>query len=95
MRTRSMKAMSLVELMVTTGIIGLVAGITVTSVSKIRAASRSTQCLANQKQISHALQMFYNDHRVFPSDGEDASLRLEALYATTARLSQLSLTRFL
>ena len=76
MRKRSLKAVTLVELMVTTSIIGLVAGVTVSSVSKVRASCRATECLSNQKQISHALQMFYNDHRVFPSDGESASLRV-------------------
>lgn len=76
MRTRSLRAFTLVEVMVTIGIIGLVAGITVNSVSKVRATVRATQCVANQQQISHALQMFYNDHRVFPSDADNASLRL-------------------
>jgi len=76
MRTRLPKGFTLVEVLVTIGIIGLVAGITVNSLSKVRGSVRATQCVANQKQISHALQLFYNDHRVFPSDGEDVSLRL-------------------
>ena len=47
-----------------------------------------------------ALKLFENElTAVDPFDVvtklQDASLRLEALYATTARLSQLSLTRFL
>ena len=32
------------------------------------------QCLSNQRQISHALRLFYNEHKTYPSDDPSADL---------------------
>jgi len=75
MRTRSSKAFTLTELMVTMGIIGVVASVSMTAVTKATVSYRAAQCVSNQRQISHALQLFYTDHRTFPSDVEGCSLQ--------------------
>lgn len=75
MKSRSFAAFTLVELLVSIAIMGIVASITMGAMNRVREAQRATQCLSNQKQISHALQMFYNDTRGFPGDAPNATLR--------------------
>ncbi len=63
------KGFTLIELLVTIGIIAVLAGIGVVTVSKIRATSQQTTCVSNLRSISQALQLYYNDFRIFPDDG--------------------------
>ncbi len=63
------KGVTLIELLVTIGIIGILAGIGITSVSKIRATSQQTTCVNNLRNISQGLQLYYNDYMSFPEDG--------------------------
>ncbi len=63
------KGFTLTELLVTIGIIGILAGIGVVTVGKIRATSRQTTCVNNLRNITQGLQMYYNDYMSFPEDG--------------------------
>ena len=75
MKSRMFKGFTLVEMMVSVSIISVVAALSMTGLSRARVHLRASQCLSNQKQISAALQMFYNDHHTFPSDADAATLR--------------------
>ena len=75
MKRRPDSGFTLTELLVTIAIIAVVAAITAGAVSSARRAVWEAQCMSNQRQISHALQSFYNDHRVFPTDTLGGSLR--------------------
>lgn len=62
----SQKAFSLVELMVTIGIIALVAAAALGSVSAIQKSSRDTQRKADLNTIKSALQQYYANENHFP-----------------------------
>ena len=63
------KGFTVIELLVTIGIIAALSGIGVVSVSKVRSAKNQTMCINNLRSISQGLQMYYNDYMAFPDDG--------------------------
>ena len=65
----SNRGFTLIEILVTIGIIGVLAGIGIVSLGKIRSSKNQTTCINNQRGISQGLQMYYNDYMKFPDDG--------------------------
>ncbi|MFQ5687051.1 MAG: prepilin-type N-terminal cleavage/methylation domain-containing protein [Candidatus Scalindua sp.] len=63
------KGFTIIELLVTIGIIAVLASIGAVTVSKIRISNNQTQCVNNLRSISQGLQMYYNDYMIFPEDG--------------------------
>ncbi len=63
------RGFTLTELIVTMSIIGILTSLAVVSVGKINGTTRQTKCINNMRSISQALQLYYNDFRVFPDDG--------------------------
>ena len=60
---RTLRAFTLVELLVVIGIIGLLVGILLPTLSRARAASNRTACAAQLRDIGHAFTMYMNDSR--------------------------------
>jgi prepilin-type N-terminal cleavage/methylation domain-containing protein/prepilin-type processing-associated H-X9-DG protein len=60
---RTPRAFTLVELLVVIGIIGLLIGILLPTLSRARAASNRTACAAQLRDIGHAFTMYMNDSR--------------------------------
>lgn len=56
------RAFTLVELLVTIAIIGILAGLILTALSQGKASALQTQCLSQTKQIALALQMYTQDY---------------------------------
>lgn len=67
--TRFKSGITLVEVLVTISIIGLLTGLVSSAVYTAREASRRAQCQANLKQLGLAALNFESAHRRFPSGG--------------------------
>ncbi len=63
------RGFTLTELVITIGIIATLAGLGTVGISKVRGVNQQTKCVNNLRGISHALQLYYNDYRIFPEDG--------------------------
>jgi len=72
-RTKSVRrAMTLVELVVAIGIVGLLLSLTLVSVNAIRDNSRRLRCSDNLRQIGIAITNYETRYRVFPRGAGDA-----------------------
>ena len=59
---RRSKGFSLVEVLVAIGILAILMGILIPSISKVRAAAATSTCMNNQRQLVMAVIMFTRDH---------------------------------
>lgn len=68
---------TLIEMLVTVAILGVLAALCTTAALSARSRARATNCLANQRDISQAMLAHYTDHGAFPSDGPDCLLAMQ------------------
>ena len=64
------KAFTLIELLVVIAIIGILATISIVSLSNARAKSRDAKRAGDMKQVQTALELFFNDKGRYPSASE-------------------------
>jgi prepilin-type N-terminal cleavage/methylation domain-containing protein len=74
MRTRNInpikkRAFTLIELLVVIAIIGLLASIVLIALNSARAKSRMAARVGTLKQLTSALELYYNDHNGYPASG--------------------------
>ncbi len=62
------KAFTLIELLLVTAIIGILATAALTSLGKAREKARDVQRVANSKQMILALELYYDDYGGYPCD---------------------------
>ena len=65
-RRRRRLGVTLIEVLVVMGVVGLLTAIVLPAVFAVRAAARRAQCASNLKELSGALQQHHAAHGVFP-----------------------------
>lgn len=66
-RNKNQKGFTLIELLVVIAIIGLLASIVLLALNSARAKSRDAKRLADVKELTTALELYYNDYSGYPS----------------------------
>jgi len=77
---KTTKAFTLIELLVVIAIIGILATVSIISLSNARAKSRDAKRAGDMKQIQTALELFFNDNNRYPTTAEWGTGQL---YSTT------------
>lgn len=81
------KAFTLIELLVVIAIIGILATISVIALSNARAKSRDAKRVADIKQMSTALELFFNDKGYYPPEemlnSTSSPVYLGSIYSTS------------
>ncbi|MEK7619451.1 MAG: prepilin-type N-terminal cleavage/methylation domain-containing protein [Patescibacteria group bacterium] len=72
-KNNAVRGFTLVELLVTISIIGVLASITVVSVGNVRQIARDSKRLADIKQLQTALEFYFNQQNGYPA-GTDITL---------------------
>ena len=67
MRNKNQKGFTLIELLVVIAIIGLLASVVLLALNSARAKSRDAKRLADVRQLSTAMELYYNDNGGYPS----------------------------
>jgi prepilin-type N-terminal cleavage/methylation domain-containing protein/prepilin-type processing-associated H-X9-DG protein len=87
------RAFTLVELLVVIGIIGVLVGVLLPSLSKARSAAARTQCLSNMRSLAIAQVMYASDNRNYLIEASDGASTQGSWVAQLQRYSSAPLVR--
>ncbi len=63
------RGFTLLEMMVVVAIIAVLAGILIPNFTRARAQAATSACMANEKTIATALELYFTDHQSYPASG--------------------------
>lgn len=66
LRNTNQKGFTLIELLVVIAIIGLLASVVLLALNSARAKSRDARRVADVRQISSAMELYFNDNSIYP-----------------------------
>ncbi len=61
------RGFTLLEMMVVVAIIAILAGILIPNFTRARAQAATSACMANEKTIATALELYFTDHQAYPA----------------------------
>lgn len=67
MRNKNQKGFTLIELLVVIAIIGLLASVVLLALNSARAKSRDAKRIADMRQMSTAMELYFNDNGGYPA----------------------------
>lgn len=76
------RGFTLIELLVVIAIIGLLSSVVLASLNSSRAKARDAKRISDIKQISLALEFFYDEHEYYPPTDKSSKLRHSLSYDT-------------
>jgi len=68
------RGFSLIELLVVTAILTILISMGYAALSRGRTMSKATRCLSNLKQVAAGLNLYFNEHKAYPSEGLPGAL---------------------
>lgn len=63
------RGFTLLEMMIVVAIIAILAGILIPNFTRARAQAATSGCMANEKMIATALELYFTDHQAYPPAG--------------------------
>lgn len=75
---KNQRGFTLLEMMVVVAIIAILAGILIPNFTRARAQAGMSACMANEKTIATALELYYTDNQKYP-----ASANVDATFVKT------------
>ncbi len=63
------RGFTLLEMMVVVAIIAVLAGVLIPNFTRARAQAATSACMANEKAIATALELYFTDHQTYPASG--------------------------
>jgi type II secretion system protein G len=77
---KALRAFTLIELIVVIAIIGLLSSIVMASLADTRKEALDKRRMEDLRQVKNALELYYTDHRVYPSetDGNNGNIATNA-----------------
>jgi type II secretion system protein G len=76
---KNQRGFTLLEMMVVVAIIAILAGILIPNFTRARAQAATSACMANEKTIATALELYFTDNQKYPASGSVNSAFVTAM----------------